>query len=281
MDISVIIISFNTIELTRNCLKSVYDKTIDVDFEVIVVDNNSHDNSIKMIETEFPKVKIVSNTENLGFGKANNQGIEKSNGKYVFLLNSDTILINNAIKILYDFMEKEANKDVACCGGALYNNDMTNQISYGRFPTIKSLLYYYTFSKIYPETYKNKYFMAGILINDLPLIVDYVTGADMLIRKSVLNKTGYFDKDFFLYFEETELCSRFIKGGYKNMIYPEAKIIHLCGQSPLNEKKEAIFTKSMYLYLSKHRGKFYTIFYKSLALFFKNTSFILKKIFNK
>ncbi len=281
MDISVIIISFNTIELTRNCLKSVYDKTIDVDFEVIVVDNNSHDNSIKMIETEFPKVKIVSNTENLGFGKANNQGIEKSNGKYVFLLNSDTILINNAIKILYDFMEKEANKDVACCGGALYNNDMTNQISYGRFPTIKSLLYYYTFSKIYPETYKNKYFMAGILINDLPLIVDYVTGADMLIRKSVLNKTGNFDKVFFLYFEETELCSRFIKNGYKNMIYPEAKIIHLCGQSPLNEKKEAIFTKSMYLYLSKHRGKFYTIFYKSLALFFKNTSFILKKIFNK
>lgn len=281
MDISVIIISFNTIELTRNCLKSVYDKTIDVDFEVIVVDNNSHDNSIKMIETEFPKVKIVSNTENLGFGKANNQGIEKSNGKYVFLLNSDTILINNAIKILYDFMEKEANKDVACCGGALYNNDMTNQISYGRFPTIKSLLYYYTFSKIYPETYKNKYFMAGILINDFPLIVDYVTGADMLIRKSVLNKTGNFDKDFFLYFEETELCSRFIKDGYKNMIYPEAKIIHLCGQSPLNEKKEAIFTKSMYLYLSKHRGKFYTIFYKSLALFFKNTSFILKKIFNK
>lgn len=276
MDISVIIVSYNTSELTRNCLKSVYDKTINVDFEIIVIDNNSVDDSVKMIETEFPEVKIISNKDNLGFGKANNQGIEKSNAKYIFLLNSDTILINNAIKILFDFMEKDTNNDVACCGGALYNNDLTNQISYGRFPTIKSLLYYYTLAKIYPETYKDKYFMAGILKNDNPIVVDYVTGADMLIRKSVLDKTGFFDNDFFLYFEETELCSRFIKSGYKNMIYPEAKIIHLCGQSPLNEKKETIFHSSMYLYMKKHKGKLYTIIYKSLAVLFKKISSIIK-----
>lgn len=276
MDISVIIVSYNTSELTRNCLKSVYDKTIDVDFEIIVIDNNSVDDSVKMIETEFPEVKIISNKDNLGFGKANNQGIEKSNAKYIFLLNSDTILINNAIKILFDFMEKDTNNDVACCGGALYNNNLTNQISYGRFPTIKSLLYYYTLAKIYPETYKDKYFMAGILKNDNPIVVDYVTGADMLIRKSVLDKTGFFDKDFFLYFEETELCSRFIKSGYKNMIYPEAKIIHLCGQSPLNGKKETIFHSSMNLYMKKHKGKLYTIIYKSLAVLFKKISSIIK-----
>lgn len=276
MDISVIIVSYNTSELTRNCLKSVYDKTKDVDFEVIVIDNNSDDDSVKMIETEFPEVKIIANKQNLGFGKANNQGIELSEAKYVFLLNSDTLLLNNAIKILYDFMEKEENYNVACCGGALYNNDLSNQISYGRFPTIKSLLYYYSLAKIYPETYKDKYFMAGILKDDNPIVVDYVTGADMLIRKSVLDKTGYFDKDFFLYFEETELCSRFIKSGYKNMIYPNAKIIHLCGQSPLNERKEAIFNKSMYLYMKKHRGKFYTLIYKSLAVLFKRISSIFK-----
>lgn len=281
MDVSVIIVSYNTKNLTRNCLKSLFKQTSTIDYEVFIIDNNSQDGSTLMIEEEFPEVKLIKNKTNLGFGKANNQGIELSKSKYVFLLNSDTILINNAIKILFDFMELSENKKVACCGGALYNEDLTNQISYGRFPSIKGLLYYYTFAKFYPEIYKNKFFMAGILHDNNSLVVDYVTGADMMIRKSVLDKVGYFDNDFFLYFEETELCSRFIKTGYINMINPKAQIIHLCGMSPLNEQKEKIFLKSMYIYMCKHKGLIYAESYKLITYLLSSIAKIIKKIIAK
>lgn len=281
MDVSVIIVSYNTKELTRNCLNSLFKHTSGVEIDVLVIDNFSVDGSADMIECEFPNVKLIRNTANIGFGKANNQGIEQSNAKYVFLLNSDTLLLNNAVKILFDFMEKKQNTNVAACGGALYNTDLTNQISYGRFPTIKGLLYYYTLSKRYPETYNEKYFMAGVLKDETPITVDYITGADMLIRKSVLDKVGYFDKDFFLYFEESELCSRFIKAGFINKIYPLAKIIHLCGMSPLNEEKRDIFFKSMYIYLSKSRGVFYKSTYKFIANFFGTLSKISNKMNSK
>ncbi len=279
MDVSVIIISFNTKELTRSCIISLQNMTAGVKYEIYVVDNNSTDGSAEMIEKEFPNVYLIKNSENIGFGKANNQAIKLSDAKYVFLLNSDTILLNNALKILYDKMELTENRSVACCGGALFNEDLTNQISYGRFPTIKALIYYYSLSRIYPKTYKKKYFMAGILENEEELIVDYVTGADMFIRKNVLNDVGYFDKDFFLYFEETELCSRFIKANYKNKIFSEAKIIHFCGMSPLNEKKREIFLKSMYIYLKKHRGIIYASVYRFLSCFFEFISKIIKKVF--
>lgn len=278
MDVSIIIVSFNTCDLTLNCIKSLKEKTSEISYEIIMVDNNSHDKSVETIEKEFSEVIIIKNNANIGFGKANNQGIDISQGKYVFLLNSDTILVNNAVKIFYDFMEKDENKNVACCGGALLSLDLTPHISYGRFPTLKGLFFYYLFSKIFPEYYAKNYFMAGILENESTINVDYVTGADMFIRKAVLDELGGFDNDFFLYFEETELCSRFIKNDYCNKIFPEARIVHLCGKSPLNEDKQKIFSKSMFIYMNKHRGFFYTLTYRIISAIFGFFSSSLKKV---
>ncbi|MCX6231085.1 MAG: glycosyltransferase family 2 protein [Bacteroidetes bacterium] len=279
MDVSVIIVSFNNKELTRNCLNSLYEKTKGVDFDVIVVDNDSHDGSAAMIENEFPSVKLIQSGSNLGFGKANNLGIESSDANYVFLLNNDTILVNNAVKLLFDKMESSNYSKLACCGGALFNQDMTKQISFGRFPTLTALFFYYFLSKIFPDYYSKNLFMAGYVDDETPVIVDYVTGADMLIRKSVLDKCGNFDDDFFLYFEETELCSRFIKAGYRNMIFPEAKIIHLCGMSTMNIEREKIFNESLYIYLNKNKGKLYTTLYKLISSTFSKTGKLIKNLY--
>ena len=119
MDVSIIIVNYNTLELTKNTIDSVNEKTKDLNYEIILVDNASTDGSVEFFEKEYKnKIIFIKNDENLGFGRANNRGIKIAKGKYVFLLNSDTLLINNAIKILFDFMEK--NNNCGVCGGNLY-----------------------------------------------------------------------------------------------------------------------------------------------------------------
>lgn len=120
MDVSVIIVNYNTKDLILNCIQSIYEKTKDLTFEIIVSDNDSKDDSIKQISSQFPEVKIIENKKNLGFGMANNEGFKIAQGKYVFCLNPDTILINNAIKFLYDFMEH--NEECAAGGGICLTN---------------------------------------------------------------------------------------------------------------------------------------------------------------
>ena len=123
MDVSVIMVNYNTLELTKNTINSVMEKTKDLNYEIILIDNASTDGSVEFFEKEYKdKIIFIKNNENLGFGKANNKGIEIAKGKYVFLLNSDTLLINNAIKILFDFMEK--NKNCGVCGGNLFDIDL-------------------------------------------------------------------------------------------------------------------------------------------------------------
>ncbi|MEI8388407.1 MAG: glycosyltransferase family 2 protein [bacterium] len=257
MDISIIIVNYNTKELTRNCLKSIFEKTEGVDFEVCVVDNNSHDCSSEMIEQDFPQVKLLKNKENKGFGAANNIAIRESNAKYVFLLNSDTVLLNNAIKIFFDFMEKQENQKIACCGGALYGEDLTPQHSYGNFPTIEQIFFTRFFlHKIFKNYYKKKFDMGSCELSQYIVEVDYITGADMFLRKSVLEETGLFDEDFFLYYEESELTYRMYKKGYKSAIIPQAQIIHFkeaSTEKSLNKIK--IVKQSELLFFEKCYGK--------------------------
>ena len=123
IEVSIILVHYKTLELTTNVIKSIYKKTKEVIFEIIVVDNASNDGSIEKIERKFKnQIKIIKNNENVGFGRANNIGVKEAKGKYIFLLNTDTILINNAIKILFEFIEK--NKKIAVVGGNLYTKDL-------------------------------------------------------------------------------------------------------------------------------------------------------------
>ncbi len=268
-DVSIILVSYNTKDLTVNAIKSIYEKTNNLEFEIFLVDNNSHDGTCEEVETQFKDVKIIRNEKNLGFGVANNLAIEKSDAKYIFLLNTDTKLLNNAIEILFDFMEKEENKNIAVCGGNLYNRDNLPAFSHGVFLTpfakfIKTFGLKYLFKK---ELKKLKADTTNK--NEELKSVEFICGADLFLRKSVLDKLGSFDPIFFLYYEETELQYRIRNAGYEVFIVPEAKIAHLESSSSKNKlRKKNIFLKSEYIYLKKCFCKniFSILFLKSIYL---------------
>lgn len=258
MDVSIILVSYNTKDLTRECLKSVYEKTHDVSFDIFVVDNASSDGSPQMIKEEFPDVKLIESLENLGFGRANNIAIKQSDAKYCFLLNTDTVLVNNAVKILFDFMEKPENADVGACGGQLYNADMTLQHSVGEFDTLEKLrrkalgINFHELKYRYKHILKTQIKKQNETQKDNPQFFssayapDFIIGADLMLRKSALNQAGLFDKRIFMFGEEAELCFRIRKNGFKIKFVPESKIIHYGGASTY-KKNKPVQTEKMVL----------------------------------
>lgn len=261
MDVSIIFVNYKTRDLTINAIKSVFEKTQGINFEIFVVDNNSQDGSIEAIEKEFPNINIIKNTINAGFGAANNLAIKQARGKYILCLNTDTLLINNAIKIMYDFMEKEQNQNVGACGGQLFDLKHKKQASVGHYMTIQSIIFKPLFSFIKPLSlkYENlinpKYYCPNMQI-------DNIHGANIFLRTSVLSKIGTFDETFFMYEEDTDLCKRISDAGYKLKYVKDAEITHLEGGSysvKLEKQKQCI--KSLFLYYKKH--------YKSQLSFLK------------
>jgi GT2 family glycosyltransferase len=254
MDVSVIIVNTNTKALLKQCLKSLFEQTQDIAFEVIVVDNSSHDGSSQMVREEFPNV-ILAESENKGFGHANNVGAKYAKGKYLFLLNPDTIVRNNAVKILFDFIDTHPKAGI--CGGNLFDEDGNPGYSYNML--LPSILWELnSFCRILDSIYgKNKYFNH----TGKPLkIKGYITGADLMINTDLFKQLGGFDTDFFVYFEETELAFRVKKIGYTLYSVPQAEIIHLEGKTFLdnNEKKLEIFMSSRKKYYQKTHNTFTT-----------------------
>lgn len=261
MDVSVIFVNYNTAQLTVNAIKSVYDFTKNINLEIIVVDNNSIDNSVIEIRKKYPNILIIENKKNLGFGRANNLAMELAKGKYFFFLNTDTYLLNNAIEILYEFMENLENKNVAVVGAKLVKPDYGYCVSDARFPNFKlfvkgSFLKYF-YNKSY---YINEYYNPIKSDINYPYETDYVSGADFFIRKEIINKVGGFDKRFFLYAEETELTYRIKKiiPSAKCLIIPKARIVHI-GQSSRNghesKKYKYQFIKSTSIYYCLTKSK--------------------------
>ena len=254
MDVSIILVNYKTKDLTKNAINSVIEKTNGIEYEIFVVDNNSMDGSIEAIEYEFPNINIVKNSVNAGFGTANNIAIKQAKGKYVLCLNTDTLLINNAIKIMFDFMEKEENKNVGVCGGYLTDGDGYPCYCGGHFPTLMEIIFKCGFKNIFPNLYMRKY-IGGLKSDQLCKLenIDYVTGADFFVRKSVLDNVGLFDENIFMYFEETELCKRLKDAGYKIKIEKNAKIQHLEGKSNNDILKlKKMMKKSEFYYFKKH-----------------------------
>lgn len=249
IDVSIIFVNYKTKDLTINAIKSVFEKTQGIDFEIFVVDNNSQDGSIEAIEKEFSQINIIKNTTNAGFGAANNIAIKQAKGKYILCLNTDTLLTNNAIKTMYDFMEKEDNKNIAVCGGTLYDENSNYIMSYANFPNLfNSLSFSWILKRLFPMI-RNKKEPTDIKE------VDFITGADIFLRKSILDKVGLFDENFFMYSEEVDLCKRIKNKGYSIKIIPQAKIIHLEEKSSRNFWGNAqMRVKSKYIYARKHQS---------------------------
>ncbi|WP_159474333.1 glycosyltransferase family 2 protein [Dyadobacter sp. 3J3] len=275
MDVSVIIVNYNTSALLNDCLTSVYTKTLGIKFEVIVVDNNSVDESVRSVRENFSDVKLIESKKNLGFGKGNNLGNSIASGKYLFYLNSDTILINNAIKILFEFMEKEDSNNVACCGGNLYHEDGKPNFSYSiRFPSLFGIILY--------RAHLSSFF-GHSSFNDTSVTkkVAIVIGADMMISKEKFDLIGGFDPQYFMYVEEGDLQYRFHKKGWSSMSVPDAKIIHKQGASSGNLFKLKSEIKSYLIFYHKFFNKPTSSAYKLIELFFAALKYIAFTIIGK
>jgi len=250
MDISIIIVNYNTYTLTLNCIKSIYEKTADLVFEIIVVDNCSPNRDIEKLNVTFPDVKLILSQQNNGFGAGNNLGSRHAKGKYLLFLNSDTLLLNNAIKEFYQYMER--NPKVGICGGNLYQVNLQPGVSFERrlpgiLRDLDSLLFM-LLSKL--QFGKNLVFN----FSDSPLrLKGYVSGADLCISKDLFVTVGRFDEDFFMYYEETELTHRVFKAKKEVHVIPQSKIIHLEGgsQVEISDKKKVWIRKSKLLYFKK------------------------------
>ena len=256
MNVSIIIVTYNTKQMTSNCIESIFEKTQNVDFEVILVDNGSTDGSKEFFENDV-RIKYLYSKKNLGFGNANNLGYSVASGKYIFLLNSDTLLINNAIFQMFCFMEK-ADSSVGCCGGLLLNKDGSLQYGYHKhFPSL-----WFIFQEILVDVCPvialvNNPYKKDRLLNKndtYPLDVSYICGADLFIRRNLIEEYGLFDPEFFMYYEETELQHRYQNHGFKSIVIDSPKIIHLGGASfskKFSLKRLNIGLKSRYIYAKR------------------------------
>lgn len=230
MDVSIIIVSWNTKDILRDCLKSVYGQTSGIDFEVIVIDNASLDGSAEMVKTEFPQAKLIANADNRGFAVANNQGIEISNGRYILLLNSDTIVLDGAIQKTVHFADEHKEAAVTAC--RILNKDMSLQPSCSMFLSLRNWFLKITFLyKLFPQS---KFFGRAQMTwwqHNTVKEVDVVSGCFMMVRKDAVMQIGQMDEQFFMYCEEVDWCWRFKKAGWKVIFMPDAQIIHLGGAS--------------------------------------------------
>jgi GT2 family glycosyltransferase len=238
-----------------------------MNFEVIVVDNNSSDGSIDFIKQTFPLVRIIENSENLGFVKANNQGIRASSGCYILSLNNDTIIKNDTFAGLVRFMQE--HPDVGVCGPKVLNRDGTFQRQCRRsFPTISSsLCYFLKLHKLFPRSeYFGRYLMTQ-LDCDKPGEVDSVSGCCLMARKEVIEQVGILDESYIMYGDDLDWCYRIKQAGWKVCYVPHVEIVHLGGQSSrrLSCKCIVLFYRAMVIFYRKHYARQHNFIVNSIV----------------
>ncbi len=233
IDVSVIIVNYNTKLLLQNCLDSVYSQTGDIFFEVIVSDNGSTDGSIEMVKVNFPNVILIENNTNLGFGTANNRGLKIAQGKYILYLNSDTVLKNNAVKCFYDYWEAHSEEKIGALGCNLLDENGTYAHSFGDLPNTKKFVFEPI--RFFITSLVKSFFM--MTLHKIPSLfitkpnyikyvgkVGYITGADLFLKN---DKNAYFDERYFMYYEESDLELNIHKQGLEMRIIEEPEIFHL------------------------------------------------------
>lgn len=252
MDISIIIVNWNTKGLLRDCLQSVYKTVQGIACEIIVVDNASHDGSVTMLRQEFPAVLVVENPENRGFAAANNQALTIMSGRYALLLNTDAKLTENALVLLFSFLESHPEAAMAC--GQLLNADGSRQNSMAAFPDLLTLMTNMSLLEyLLPRRYPSKRYDW-----QEPVEIDSGIGACLMVRKKTIDNLGMLDERYFFFFEETDWAYRMRAAGWKIFHVPGACIYHLQGQSIGRDVRSRIeFYRSRYQFFHKWRSHQY------------------------
>jgi len=285
MDLSVIIVNYNVKQFLEPCLFSVERAMKKIEGEVWVVDNNSVDGSVRMVHEQFPKCNLIENKKNLGFSKANNQGIRKASGKYILLLNPDTVVREDTFKRCLHFME--THSQAGAIGVKMIDGKGRFLPESKRaFPTPEVAFFkIFGFARIFPRSpIFNKYNL-GFLSEDQIHEVEVLSGAYMFLRKEVLAKTGLLDEDYFMYGEDVDLSFRITRVGYKNYYFPETTIIHYKGESTKKGSLNyvVLFYKAMLIFARKHLapGKFKILSTMiRAAIYFRASLSMIKRLFS-
>lgn len=267
MDLSIVIVNYNTKDLLKQTIESVINNTKGIEYEIWVVDNSSKDGSVEMVQEEFKSVKLIASKENLGFPKGNNVAIKKATGRYILLLNSDTKVIGDNLQHCVSYMDQHEEIGALGCKVELPDGTLDHACKRG-FPTPEASLYYFLkLNKIMKNKRKYGAYTASYLGEDEIGEVDALMGAFMMIPRTVIDKIGMLDEEFFMYGEDIDWCYRIKEAGYKIMYYPKEKIIHYKGSSSKKKKAKTTyeFHRAMILFYRKHYNDKYNIFVKILV----------------
>jgi len=257
MDVSIIIVNYNTKALTNECINSIIEQTKQITFEIILVDNNSIDGSIDFFSNDS-RIKFIQAGSNLGFGKANNLGLKYAIGKYIFFLNSDTYLTSNSIKKLFDFAEKHIELNIGELGVLLLDKNGNYNVPFSVLPSLNIFRNVMRHLKLTNDN-------SDIVINNIKRIgyaeVGFVCGADVFVPRIVLDKIGgAFDSNFFMFCEEIDMAKRMEISGYKRIIINDTGIIHYGASSfdmsKMTFRRYQMMTESVILYHKKYDSWF-------------------------
>lgn len=257
MKLSIVIVNFNSGQFLLNCLRSLEKVKKEIDFEIWVVDNASNDDSLENAQREFPQHSYIKNSENLGFGRANNLALKKIKTEFILLLNPDSQVPIGTLKFMINFMGRDPMIGIATCK-VVKTDGSLDWASHRGWPTPLAAFKYYFLGD------DSLYHLTNQPLNKIHE-VDAVSGAFLLTRKSVLDKVGLFDEDYWLYGEDLDLCFRVKEAGFKIMYVPEVKILHLKGvTSGLKSHSQNISTASR-----QSRQRAFNSFYETMKIFYR------------
>jgi len=262
MNISFIIVNWNTRDLLDICIDSISRTVFGCEYEVIVVDNGSTDGSQAMLGEDWPRVRLIGNERNLGFAAAVNRGLREATGDFCILLNTDAKLMKGAVETLIKFMRSDSR--IGAAGPQLLNDDGSLQNSFSVFPTLltetvnKSLL-----KLLFPRKFPGKH-----AVGDDPVEVDSLIGACFCVRREAVEQVGLLDEDYFFFLEETDWGLRMKEAGWKIFLVPSALVVHLQGKSADQAGPAARieYYRSRYIYFLKHRGRGSVRFLKAFTV---------------
>jgi len=257
MELSVIIVSYNVLDYLRESIRSVIVASAGIETEIIVVDNDSHDGSVAMIESEFPEVRLIVSGSNEGFSAACNRGITASSGDFILILNPDTLIFPDALSKALLFMKR--NPDAGAAGARMTDgNGRFLPESKRGFPSpLTSFFKLNGLWRIFPRSALFNAYYLGHLPEDRTCRADILTGAFMLIRRKALEQSGHFDTRFFMYGEDIDLSWRIRMAGWHNYYLHDVRITHFKGRSSSTSMESSVyhFYESMYLFAQKHLAK--------------------------
>lgn len=240
VDVSVIIVSYNTLDFLRDCLASLASESKHLSIETFVVDNASSDESVAMVRRDFPGVRLIANERNVGFARANNAAMRRASGRFILLLNPDTKPLPGSVREMTRFLD--ANPQAGYCGPTLLNGDGTHQPSARRFPTILSSAF--SLSGLAERRSESRHCTnahSGRPSNR-PHRADWLSGACLMVRREAVTDVGMLDEGFFMYFEETDWCRRMTAAGWQGWFVPVAHVVHWGGQSVVRTDNKDLFS---------------------------------------